>query len=246
MELAKRLIASIGAAGESFAPSELAFLALTSKVERPLLDRVSYQLHRVLSLEGFAVARECPVGGGVRADVAVLRNGELQVALEAKAMYTADCTRRGGLDRQYPDLLDADLRRYGALTVGGLKVYSLLLGTHLLSAPPRTLKRVIKYSNMIGQAFKAHTSAEEIRAVAEKNLAAFVRPEVRIAGGAIKAGTAFELEVEVMWWLYGPFGGNEGWEILRSGAAQPAHAADRPAVSRAPPGRFVPFGRSGT
>ena len=217
MELAKLLIASIEAAGESFVSGELAFLALTSKVERPLLDRVSFQLHRVLESEGLVVAREYRIAAGVRADAAVLKNGELLAALEAKAMYTADCTRRGGFDRQYPDLLNADLHRYGTLRAGELRVYSLLLGTHLLSAPPRTLSRVIKYPTMIGQAFKAHNDAKGIRTVAEKNLASFIRSEVRIADGTIEAGMAFGVEVDVMWWLYGPFGGSQGWEILRQG-----------------------------
>jgi hypothetical protein len=36
--------------------------------------------------------------------------------------------------------------------------------------------------------------------------------------GKLSAGTAYGIPVDLMWWLYGPFGGKAGWAILRTGA----------------------------
>jgi hypothetical protein len=216
MELSAILASAIGTAGHSFADGELAFLALTSKVERPLLDRISYQLHVALQPLGLMVAREYPAAAGIRCDVAVLREGRIAAAIEAKAMYTADGTRQNGLCRQYPDLLETDLRRYSSVKIEGLKVYSLLLATHLLAAPPSNLRQVIKYSPMLNQAFKSHTTANTIRDIAEQGLGKLLRLDLRKAAGTLKAGHAFGIEVELLWWLYGPFSGSDGWAILRS------------------------------
>jgi hypothetical protein len=202
MELGEFIVAAIESAGQSFQEGELAFLALTSKVERPLLDRIAYQLH--LSLEGrqLVVAREYPISAKIRADVAVLRGNAIVAVLEAKAMYTADCTREGGLRREYSDLLDADLKRYDGITAASLQVYCLLFGTHPLAPPPPGLKRVVKYSQLLVQSFKTHHTGPAILKIVEANLGRFLRPESRFATGKLSAGVAFGIPVELWWWLY--------------------------------------------
>jgi hypothetical protein len=159
MEIAQILPTSIDRAGQSFEQGELAFLALTSKVERPFLDRLSYQLYKSLDQSTYTVAREFPVLRGVRADIAVLRGTSLLAVIEAKAMSTADCTREEGLRREYPDLLHADLQRYATCGFAGLQVFSLLLGTHLLAPPPKHLTGIVKYRRLLSQAFRTLTSA---------------------------------------------------------------------------------------
>lgn len=56
MASAGQLAECLERAAESFAPGELAYLALTSKIERPLQNRLAWSLHT--QLPGRVVSRE--------------------------------------------------------------------------------------------------------------------------------------------------------------------------------------------
>src|SRR5690606_19761454 len=99
---AKALVASLRSALGSYGQSELAYLALTSKPERSIVDRLAYHLHLALGNERWVVGREVQIGLRARADVALLENGVLRIAVEAKAMTSADCLRTNGNRREYP------------------------------------------------------------------------------------------------------------------------------------------------
>src|SRR5438105_184489 len=92
------LIAGLRDAAASFDPGELAYLALTSKVEHAVRDRLAW----ALSKRGHCVAREWR-----RTDLAVLDEaGDPRAALEAKATYTHDV--RWGMTRtQFAELQTA-------------------------------------------------------------------------------------------------------------------------------------------
>lgn len=172
MELSSLLRDAIPRAGESFAKDELAFLALTSKVERPFLDRLAFQLHSTLQTTGSVVAREYPLAAGVRADVAILRKGQPITAIEGKAMYTADCVEGRGRGPQYPKRMHADLQRYRSASDGDLQVFTLLLGTHPNKQIPQSLRRVIKYWGLVNRGFKAHGNPAELERIANVYLGA--------------------------------------------------------------------------
>ena len=218
MDLSNPLRAAISRAGKAFVKDELAFLALTSKVERPLLDRVAFELHRELEGSGTVVAREYPVSAGVRADIALLREGDLIGAVEGKAMYTADCVKGRGLGPEYPRRMHADLQRYAGTQSEVLQVFALLLATHPGAQVPKSLSRVIKYSGLVNRGFQIHTSPSELERIAGESLKSEISTEVIVATGKLDAGTAFDIPVELLWWLYGPFSGRAGWAILRNGA----------------------------
>jgi hypothetical protein len=103
------------AAAASFAPGELAYLALTSKVERPLQDRLAWLLHT--GLPGLVVSREWRV-----TDTVILSAGAQSplVLLEAKAMYPFDVAweHRAGA-RAYPRLMRHDVAKARALDPHG-------------------------------------------------------------------------------------------------------------------------------
>jgi hypothetical protein len=219
MDISNSLQAAISRAGKTFVKDELAFLALTSKVERPLLDRVAFQLHRELEGSGAMVAREYPVSARVRADIGVLREGKLIGAVEGKAMYTADCMKGRGLGPDYPNRMHADLQRYAGTESAVLQVFTLLLATHPGTQIPKSLQRLVKYSGLVNRGFQTHTSAAELERIAGEYLNSKISAEVRVANGKLDAGTAFDIPVDLLWWLYGPFSGQAGWAILRSGAA---------------------------
>jgi hypothetical protein len=84
------------------------------------------------------------------------------------------------------------------------------------SAATQQLHHVIKYSGLLGGAFRIHRTEQMIREVAEKNLASFLQADTRLASGVIGAGAAYGIDVELLWWLYGPFRCPGPLTILRS------------------------------
>src|SRR5262245_1830650 len=97
------LTETIERAGQSFTNGELAFLALTSKVERPFLGRFAFAAHEALAPTGAHVAREFAVAGAGRADVVILRERQVSCIVEGKAMAVADCTRAEPGRREYAE-----------------------------------------------------------------------------------------------------------------------------------------------
>ena len=72
---------------EEFVENELAYLALTSKVEKPIVDRLAFRLHRDYGDDRVAVAREFTVRKEIqRVDLAVVVEKTPHLLLEAKAM----------------------------------------------------------------------------------------------------------------------------------------------------------------
>jgi hypothetical protein len=204
---AKLLVACLKEALGSFRDSELAYLALTSKLERSIVDRLAYQLHLALPATPWVVGREVQIGLRDRADIALLESGLLRMAVEAKAMTSADCLRNDGKRREYPDRLQFDLDRYSGNSADSTEVYSLLLAVHPCSAPPPVAGQVIKYHSLLCTPYRRGLTAERVRSLVEDNLRNFLSFDDLVASAAHDAGTAFDTRVELLWWLWGPFCG---------------------------------------
>lgn len=93
MMLEDRLVETLRTIGEDFQENELAYLALTGKVENPFRDRLAFKLHRNLSPE-VVVAKEWR-----RVDIAILRSEVPLALIELKAMYTFDPLIRGDKEK---------------------------------------------------------------------------------------------------------------------------------------------------
>ena len=94
------LLQGLADAGTSFERGELAYLAVTSKVELPVRDRFAWELHRRLEDRSLLVAREWR-----RVDLAVVREGDAVVVIESTALYAfASCVSRGSTNtaRRWP------------------------------------------------------------------------------------------------------------------------------------------------
>lgn len=90
---AELIAANMQFLGKDFRSNELAYLALTSKIEFPIRDRLAFRLcQRLLESSDLAVAREWK-----KYDLAVVTDGsEARLLLEAKAMYSFDLFTRSG------------------------------------------------------------------------------------------------------------------------------------------------------
>jgi hypothetical protein len=112
--IADAMAATLSEAGSSFEANELAYLALTSKVELPIRDRVAWHLQLTLG-DDYVVSREWR-----RADIAVLRQNVPLVQVEAKAMYECEVqsqvSREADIGRAQDGVARSRLRRILAST----------------------------------------------------------------------------------------------------------------------------------
>ncbi|MFJ9634483.1 hypothetical protein ACIRU8_43005 [Streptomyces sp. NPDC101175] len=187
------------AAASSFATGELAYLALTSKVELPLRDRLAWSLHT--ALPEFVVAREWH-----RSDLAVLDlDARIPHALiEAKAMYSFDVARADGPGlAAYTSKIAADLNKARDLARDApTGVFGLAFVTHPQGAPPH-LPNVIKYISGIRGALRLGTETE-VRQAAAANLSSALRDLGPVLGGRLDAGEAFGVNIAIDYWIVGP------------------------------------------
>ncbi len=184
----------------SFAPNELAYLALTSKVELPLRDRLAWSLHTSLWPE-YVVAREWR-----RTDLAVLHRDSPAapvMLLEAKAMYSFDgCTERGCA--QYEAYVRSDQAKASALAGCNTSVFLLLLATHPEGAPDPSVRDIIKYSSGITRAKRHFPEPDEVREVCLDRMTPIMEALGRTVRGSLHAGRSFNLEVTIDYWLVQP------------------------------------------
>lgn len=201
--LRREIAAALAEVGGSFEEGELAFLALTSKPEGLVRDRLAWALVK----SGRRVAREWPPG---RCDLAVLGDGGDPLALvELKATHTgsmewgragtggvraAFAEKHGG--RTYLEgLIRADAAKALAFAGSG-EAYVLVVVTHVADPVPPALDALVKYGR-------------ELRAVAdlweaEQTLVGYLTPLGQATRVPLGGGEAFGLRASVKAWLCGP------------------------------------------
>jgi hypothetical protein len=195
----EQLTEFLKAAAASFAQDELAYLALTSKIERPLQDRLAWCLHT--RLPGLVVSREWKA-----TDIAVLSADAESplMMLEAKAMYSFDVAwkcRAGAL--AYPRMMQQDIVKARALDRHGTAdVYALGLVTHP-HGRPRNLPGVIKYLDRINRALDA-ASPEDLQLMSAATMQQALSPFGQVRSGDLPGRNAFGVEVTIGYWLVGP------------------------------------------
>lgn len=202
-QLAELLISSLKEVGASFAKSELAYLALTQKVEHAIRDKLAFNLHRRLERESpdLLVCREWK-----RADLAVVKCKKPLLVLEAKAIYSFDIVKSGA-QHPFPKLVSEDLEKaakHASSTPpdSPLETFALVIATHPRTAPGAEYREAVKYfRNVKKYAVETNTfvNASQImnQKMAHLGLELLHKDEVN-------AGDAFGVDVSVFLWLYTP------------------------------------------
>ncbi|MEV5384980.1 hypothetical protein [Streptomyces sp. NPDC052721] len=198
---AESLTWAIQKAGESFATNELAYLALTSKPEHPVRDRMAWILHN--GLPGCIAAREwSPNGDRARSDLAVLdaSSHKPSAVVELKAAYTFDFAHDGqrAVDK-YVRMVGSDLRKGSAVGGSGTRIFSLLLLTHPMSAPVQPTP-VVKYGPEIARSL-CERSAADLAHAARETAVSRLSEMGSVSEGTLRAGTAFGVEVAIKYFL---------------------------------------------
>ena len=191
---------------KEFRENELAYLALTSKAERQIVDRLAFSLHRDYGGDGDAsIAREFTVSRKIqRVDLAITHGKIPLFLLEAKAMqsFHANLPKEG---LRYRDKVEHDkekLRGYAPETPSGrLERAVLLLTTHTSSPPDMKWDGIVKYAGRIRN--HRPECINELKAKLNKLLPSRFFP---ISGcGDIPGGCAFDMKVTIHFRLFGPY-----------------------------------------
>lgn len=194
--LTSYVVRALQSLSSTYLPDELAYLALTQKVEHTIRDSLAFTLHQELqSQPEFLVCREWH-----RTDIAIVQGTLPRLLLEAKAIYTFDILKSGA-QHNYPDQLNRDIDKSLASKPGEgnqePEVLALLLATHLYDPPTQPYKEAVKY---FGDLIRYATEANTIEAA---NTAVQQRVALpMIDHGEIPAGNVFGIRVSVAYWLF--------------------------------------------
>jgi hypothetical protein len=196
------LLGEMGRLSVAFDEDELAYLAITSKVENPIRDRLAYGLHRALWPRA-VVAREW-----FRTDLAILSPTTPPRALalvEAKATMTFDLAY--GMDDAHwvARAVRRDLEKSARLAIDGTEIFALVIVVHPDSPlPPSLGANIVKYLPGVARAFRTFQTAAKIRALAARSLRANFSSLGPLSRGSMSGGSAFGVGVSLDWWLLGP------------------------------------------
>ena len=189
---------------KEFRENELAYLALTSKAERQIVDRLAFSLHRDFGGDGDAsIAREFTVSRKIqRVDLAITHGKVPLLFLEAKAMQSYHANLPNG-SFPYLDKIEHDrekLRGYAPETpLGPPERGVLLLTTHTSSPPDKKWDGIVKAAQRIRN--HRPKSADKMKEKLNKLLPSRCFP---IMGcGDISGGCAFDMKVTIHFRLIG-------------------------------------------
>lgn len=187
---------------KEFYNNELAYLALTSKVERPIVDKLAFCLHR--NYAEFDVAREWTKPNEIqRVDLAVLAHNSPRLLLEAKAMYGFDMFSSVSNKRKYRCRVKKDVKKLMNFRPNYVvERTAMILLTDTNCCINDKFSQVVKY---LGKLKGPAISFDKLKCAVENN---FEHLPV-YSNGSISAGKAFCVDVTVHYWLFGPFSAEE-------------------------------------
>jgi hypothetical protein len=204
MNVSNLLLNSIQELPSTFNENELAYLALTAKIENPIRDRIAYSMHRSKEINGLIVSREWK-----RRDLAILENSDADLnplgVLEIKAMYSFDASEVASKRSQYIKLLYEDVSKAMKVATENTQIFFLLLVTHPHSYPPSSYSSVVKYWSQIRKSLTPPRTAQQTWRETSDYLSEHLPNDIESHHRLWNAGTAFGVKVEVGYWLLGPW-----------------------------------------
>ncbi len=192
----RRVAETMESLEQEFSQDELAYLALTSKVELPIRDRLAYALYRHFGNgDSVLVAREWK-----RVDLAIIVGQKPEFLLEAKAMYTFNIW--DGYRTKFLINVRNDLNKLKDKdSSDAAEKLILVLATDCDESPKKHLDEAVKYSGDLRKYDKLRKSEDEIRIAAREMFDEFEH----FSSGKITGGRAFGIEASVYYWLFGPY-----------------------------------------
>ena len=194
------VIGSLSTLEDEFRCDELAYLALTTKIEQPLRDRWGFSLHRTLAPQGYCTARDWNAGDRNYIDLAILKDQVPAVLVELKAMYTFDAVTDRHRHMHFISELSADIER-ASQRGSGAHVYGILLATHPDTQVTDEYHGIVKYADQINRAIRRQAGAGRVRSRAIDAVDHAFTGFGKVSSGELCGGRAFGVGVSVLWWL---------------------------------------------
>lgn len=189
------IVRSLESLEQEFQPNELAYLALTAKIELPFRDRWSFSLHRALD-DSYFVSREWK-----RTDLAILKGRSPHVLIELKAMYSFDAALDTAGISGFTDAMSADAKKAHVLAEANSEIYTVLLATHPDDSISAEMSGIIKYVTGINRAVDRWGSARKVKCIAHEAVSEDIRNRDVVASGSLNGGRAFGIGVAVDYWV---------------------------------------------
>lgn len=189
--------------GSYFHLNELAYLALTQKVEHAVRDRLAYALFRLWETDpSILVCREW-----CRCDLAVLQTSNKRtlpkLLIEAKAVGSADIIKTGAR-WNFPECIEKDLWKLHELAIkkGDINIppfsFALVIVTHPHGPAAVAFSPAIKYYKLSSRWAKLSHDFAKI----DSRLDEFMGRLEKIYSCVLDAGKAFGTDVSIILWLY--------------------------------------------
>jgi len=185
-----------------FAKDELAYLALTSKPEAAIRDRLALRLRENFPVVGREWQRADLVAFAERA-----RDARPVLIVELKAIHTLTGVKPRFV-RECAGYIRSDLAKATLLAAGSdAQVLALLVAVHIDALPEGLPAFVVKYASMTKSALRTPGGEVALRAVCNR----VVRGEIVeqagariVESGSIAGGSAYEVRVDIDYWILSP------------------------------------------
>lgn len=191
------LATSLRRLGREFKPNRLAYLSLTASNEALLCGALASLLHEAYADQGHTqVRREWPSSSDASFDVAVLTDGVPVALIEAKAAMSFDLVQGGDFPK---NAVLEDLDRLKGVDFEGER-YALLFVTHPHEIPQHEYDVAMPTSYT--EDMRRHGAIEPARVDgAIRRFHGAVGNPPLVATGRISAGTAFDVDVSIIYLL---------------------------------------------
>lgn len=194
-------VSKVGSAVEqAFAsadPDEMAYLALTSKVELPTRDRIAYELHCAATPTQY-VSREWK-----KTDLAVVEHGEPALLLEAKALYSFDAVREKTLAK-YSGYIDGDIDKARKLAGPDTTVVIALVVTHVSAEVSADLESIAKYRWWINKSLEKYPDTAVLHTEASRRIGEMLSSKCNsVPVRNSISGTVWDIPVRIDVWIAG-------------------------------------------
>ncbi len=195
----------------SFKEGELAYLALTSKIENPIRDRFALRLQ--------ADAKRIVGREWGRVDVALLewdkesKEEKPLTLFEFKAIYSFDPIEHDVKDlRAVVNDIDKEVRFLTRHHYTNVEYYGVLLATHPLGVGGELTRNLIKYKPLIEKNLQK-LGPEGVRQKCCEGVERFLNEKnlVHVGPYEMDGGQSFGTPVKILWWVIGPLYLPQDW-----------------------------------
>ncbi|MDF1553138.1 MAG: hypothetical protein P1P84_08760 [Deferrisomatales bacterium] len=181
-------------------PNELAYLALTGKVETQIRDRLAFSLHCKL-YSTYMIAREWN-----RCDLAILdkENSSPIAFIELKALHSADICNQKKWEK-YKKKIEYDRIKSKNLAEKHKtpfpEIYTILLATHTINNISTDIGKISKYRKRINNALSKYEGHEAVRDLSCSRISNDYPSGEIVVCECYEGGSAWGIACEVLYWL---------------------------------------------